>query len=146
MYEYYPITQDQIHHSTSRFSMIAKLSKSILTALGLFSSAALYAEDRFVWVEAESGAEYNPIVVKSDPGASQKIYLGSWKWADYTTRNDGAGKITYSVYIPEAGTYKIWARMRAPANIRPFDISKDNGNLSDNSAWTRWAATPSLTT
>ena len=53
--------------------MIAKLSKSILTALGLLSSAALFADDRYIWVEAESGAEYNPIVVKSDPGASQKF-------------------------------------------------------------------------
>ena len=36
--------------------------------------------------------------------------------------------------------------MRASSGLRPYDISKDNGNLSDNSAWTRWQATPALTT
>ena len=126
--------------------MIAKLSKGILTALGIFSASSVFAADRFVWIEAETGAEYNPIVVKSDPGASQKIYLASWAWPDYTTRNAGAGKISYSVYIPEAGTYKIWARMRSPSGTRPYDISQDNSNLADNAAWTRWSATPALTT
>lgn len=92
-------------------------------------------------MEAESGAELNPIVVKSDLGASQLIYLASWKWADYAKRAVASGMITFDVYAPETGDYKLWARMRLPdSGSRPFDISVGNGDVDDSGQWTTWAA------
>ncbi len=124
------------------WAVINKLSfASFILSFSLTTAAA----ERYLWLEAESGAEFNPIVVKSDPAASQAIYLGSWKWADYSSRRDDSGKIAFEVYIPEAGDYKLWARGRMPGNMRPFDISKDNGNVYDNSTWVQWRTTPALT-
>lgn len=91
-----------------------------------------------LWLEAESGAEYSPIVVKAAPDASQAIHLGSWKWADYSYRNNAAGKISFEVYVSEAGTYRLWGRARLPDGSRPFDISFGNGDVYDDSQWTRW--------
>lgn len=126
--------------------MWAVINKLFLGCLILTFSLGSMAADRYLWLEAESGAEFDPIVVKSDRGASQAIYLGSWKWADYSTRRSDAGKIAFELYIPEAGDYKLWARGRMPGNIRPFDISKNSDNVSDNSTWIRWQNTSPLTT
>lgn len=119
------------------------MKKSALTALAMAAGFSLptYAADQYLWVEAETGAEYNPIVVKSDPAASQAIYLGSWKWADYASRSDDDGRITFDVYIPEAGSYTIWARMRTPWDgILPYDIST-NSTTAGSGTWSSWAPT-----
>src|SRR5690606_28208387 len=111
---------------------------SLLLSLGISVSAS--AADQYIWMEAESGAEFNPIVVKSDLAASQAIYLASWKWADYGNRSAANGMITFDVYAPETGTYKLWARMRLPeSGARPFEISVGNGDTSDSGQWSTWA-------
>jgi hypothetical protein len=80
---------------------------ALTLSLGLASTAN--AADQYVWIEAETGAEFNPIVVKSDLNAGQAIYLGSWKWGDYSNRSASNGVITFDFYAPEAGDYKLWA-------------------------------------
>lgn len=106
--------------------------------LALLSSAVAHSAN--IWLEAETGAEYNPIVVKSDLGASEAIYLGSWKWADYASRSDDDGKISFTVYIQEAGDYTLWARVRAPWDgIRPYDVSFGSGDSAAASDWQSWA-------
>lgn len=117
------------------------MKKSYFTAfivlLGLCTPAL--AANQYVWLEAESGAAYNPIVVKSDWDASQSIYLASWKFADYSHRSASSGLITFEVYIPESGDYQLWGRTRLPSSgSQPFDISAGNGDVYDNSQWTRW--------
>src|SRR5688572_6922219 len=119
------------------FGMKKNLMKALMLSLGLSGSA--HAADQFLWVEAETGAELNPIVVKSDLAASQAIYLGSWKWADYGTRSVSSGMISFDVYIPEAGDYKLWARMRLPwSGATPYDISTGSGDTADASQWKLW--------
>lgn len=76
------------------------------------NSASSYT---YIWMEAESGAEYNPIVVKSDREASQSIYLASWSWSD-------AGVITFVVDVPETNNYRIWGRMKGE-DIQPYYLS-----------------------
>jgi len=110
---------------------------TLLLSLGF--SASVQAADQYIWVEAESGAEYNPIVVKSDLSTGQAIYLGSWKWGDYASRSASNGVITFDFYVPEAGTYKLWARTRLPwSGAKPYDISIGNGSVSDASQWVSW--------
>lgn len=117
--------------------MKKNLVKALLLSLGF--SASAQAADQFIWVEAETGAEMNPIVVKSDLAASQAIYLGSWKWADYGSRSAASGMISFDVYIPEAGDYKLWARMRLPwSGSQPYDVSAGSGDTADSSQWKLW--------
>src|SRR5690606_24126377 len=108
------------------------LLKALMLSLGV--SAYAHAADQLIWMEAESGAEFNPIVVKSDLAASQSIYLASWKWGDYGSRSAANGKISYDIYIPEAGDYKLWARMKLPwSGAQPFDISVGSGEVASSS-------------
>lgn len=119
--------------------MKKNLIAALFLSLGISVSAS--AADQFLWMEAESGAEINPMVVKSDLSASQAIYLGSWKWPDYSSRSADDGMISFDIYIPEAGEYKLWALLRLPyPSIKPFDISVGDGSTSDSSQWKSWAA------
>lgn len=124
--------------------MKAVINRFLLSILLATFSLNAIAANRYLWQEAETGAEFNPIVVKADPLASQAIYLASWQWNDYSYRRDDSGKIAFEIYIAEAGYYKLWGRARTPGGIRPFDISLDNADVTDNSAWTSWLNTPAL--
>src|SRR5690606_35690273 len=118
------------------------MKKSVITTLllSLGISVSAQAADQFIWMEAESGGELNPIVVKSDLAASQAIYLAPWKWPDYSRRSADNGVITFDVYIPEAGDYLLWARVRLPnAAAKPFDVSIGSGDPSHASQWQSWA-------
>jgi len=106
----------------------------------LFGAAAPlgYAFD-YVWLEAESGAEYSPIVVKSAPKASQRIYLAPWKHGDYAMRHADNGIIEFEVEVQEAGDYALWARAQFPLNnVKPYDIALGEANVSEQSKWLPW--------
>jgi len=117
--------------------------KTILHLVVCFSISALALQlqaAEYLWLEAETGGEYDPVVVKSDPSASQDIYLASWSWADYGSRSADDGMIVFSVDITEAGDYTLWGRMKTPwGGIRPYDISIDNvSDFSADSKWLNW--------
>lgn len=110
-----------------------------VTTIMALVHASVHADN--IWIEAESGAEYDPIVVKSDLEASGAIYLGSWEWADYGRRSKESGLITYQVYIEEPGDYTLWARARTPwGGIRAYDVSFGAGDVSSGSDWSAWSA------
>lgn len=116
------------------------MKKALLSLMTLMALIHISAHADNIWIEAESGAEYNPIVVKSDLGASDAIYLGSWKWADYSRRSRESGFITFDVYIEEPGDYSLWARVRTPwGGIRAYDVSFGSGDVSADSEWTSWS-------
>lgn len=86
-----------------------------------FVDASILQSETYIWLEAESGAEYSPIVVKSHPDASQKIALAAWQW-------DNSGHIDFYVDAPTSGSYYLWARLSTPWNyIRPYRVSVNDG-------------------
>jgi aryl-phospho-beta-D-glucosidase BglC (GH1 family) len=110
-------------------------------ALALLTPPAAAAGDAeaVLWIEAESGAEYSPIVVKADPDASQAIYLASWeRGADYSARAPERGLVVYEIEVAEGGYYHLWARLRRPAEGPSFDLSVDGGALDDERRWIPW--------
>lgn len=114
------------------------LSVTLLAATFMANPALAY---KYIWEEAESGAEYNPIVVKSGRNLGQAIYLAPWRSSDYSNRSVDDGLITFDLYVPETGTYKLWARTKFPGTgVSPYYISMDGtGDVYDNSQWANWA-------
>ena len=119
--------------------MKIKLIKSII-APSLFCISTTALSQTNTWIEAETGAEYGPIVVKSDPEASQKIYLAPWRWGDYSQRSADNGVISFNVDIPEPGNYTLWGRFKLPwSGISPYDIALGDAPIADDSQWQPWA-------
>lgn len=65
--------------------------------------------------EAESGAVYKPMFVKSDVSASEQIYVSSFNDYLYSVSNPPAdGNLVYSFNITDPGTYYFWIRAMTP--------------------------------
>jgi hypothetical protein len=114
-----------------------KTALSLLTA-ALFTQAASAAD---IWIEAESGAEYNPMVVKADKGASDAIFLGPWKDTDYNTATGDDARILFDFYAPTTGTYKLWARVKhtqSVTGVNPYWINFDAASWPAASEFKRW--------
>ena len=90
--------------------------------------------DHYISLEAEDGAEYNPMIVKSDQSASQQIYIASYKndTINYTPQ-DNYGSIVFDFIIPEPGEYKLWTRV-----ITPNTDSDSYSIKMDNDDWETW--------
>lgn len=117
-----------------------KISAAVALFLVMVSWPAL-AANQYLWIEANSGAEYSPIVVKSDLKASNKIYLAPWKHGNYGQRSLANGLISFEVFIPEAGEYHLWGRVRLPSSgTQPYDIGVGQPDPHNNNQWTRWRA------
>jgi hypothetical protein len=77
-------------------------------------------ETILIYVEAESGTLTLPMSIKYDVSASNSSYISS------DTKNTGSASYTFSV--ANAGTYYLWARVKAPfSNADSFFVSIDNG-------------------
>ena len=115
---------------------------SVFLCLLFVSSPALAMN---IWMEAENGAEYDPIVVGSDASASDDTFLVSKYESDYTTRSRDDGVIIFAIGVPEAGEYSLWGRIRVPeSGAQPYDISIGSADVdtlpySDDDMWTTWA-------
>jgi hypothetical protein len=82
----------------------------------LVAGAALHAASNKVVLEAESALSIVPSMVKgTDAGASKGAYLGIPLARPHAT-TEGApkdqGRATYKVKIPNAGTWRFWARTK----------------------------------
>jgi hypothetical protein len=91
-----------------------------------------------VWIEAESGAEYSPLIARADPDASQRIYISSFQETTAPPRSLDNGLLTFSIELPSQGRWRLWARTRSSeAELSPFDISIDgSGAVDDAAQWT----------
>ena len=93
-----------------------------------------------ILLEAEDGDLYSPMRSVTDSNASSGEYI----WV--SSGNGGYAK--YSFYIPEAGTYYIWGRVKGTtAGYNSFYFSVDNGNhvtwnfpVSSNWSWDQAAS------
>jgi K319L-like, PKD domain len=83
-------------------------------------------------VEAESGSLTAPMVVQSSGTASGGQYVvvpeGSGNNYNDATKG-GPGQISHALNIPEAGTYALWARTRAPNGTSDSFYVTSGGNL-----------------
>jgi hypothetical protein len=94
----------------------------------------------YIWVEAEDGAEYSPMIVKSDQAASQEIYLASWDIKTSLTVPPTDGNIVYTFNISKEGMYRLWARL-----ITPDTASNSYWIKIDSSSWKIWEDIGSFT-
>jgi len=94
----------------------------------------VYAENDHIWIEAEAGGEYNPMIVKSDQAASGQIYLASWDSGRTSLGSAPSdGNIVYSFDVVYAGTYRLWARV-----ITPDSNSNSYWVKMDSAPWVPW--------
>lgn len=119
-----------------------KFSRSmVLFALGaVLGTNPAYAA-KYLYIEAETGTSFSPVVVKAGKDASKVVYVAPWKFADYTSRSNDDGRINFDVYVPEAGTYKLWARSKvSKVGESPYYVGVAESGETDNLQWTSWAA------
>lgn len=90
-------------------------------------------DDSFtLFIEAEDGAEYNPIIVKSDTSASQEIYLASWQNVDYWQPPQN-GRVDYTFTVDKTTSVKFMAR------VITIDHSSNSFWIKiDNNSWGAW--------
>ncbi|MBN2103798.1 cellulase family glycosylhydrolase [bacterium] len=93
------------------------LSSILVLIMLLANHSMLYSQSHSVWMEAENGAEYDPMIVKSDTSASQQIYLASWKPDEAIFHPPADGHIIFTFEIEEAGFYRLWARAMTPDTL-----------------------------
>lgn len=83
--------------------------------LAVLLSVPAFANEQYLWLEAENGVEQNPIVKRTDANASDGAYLSSWLLSN-------EGQVTYTIKVPVEGEYKLWGRLRMPSHVAPFDV------------------------
>ncbi len=106
------------------------IQRFVLSVFLIGISSMCFAQEN-IWLEAETGAEYDPIIVKSDSSASQEIFLASKDWSH-------TGRIDFNVTIETAGVYHLWARLKMPwEGMIPYRISVDGGTQVEWAADTR---------
>ena len=67
-----------------------------------------------IWIEAESGDVGAPYVSGGNAEASGNEYI----YAPYLPVNNRVGLATYQIYIPKAGSYRLWLRGYAPDGLQ----------------------------
>jgi PKD repeat protein len=99
-----------------------------------------------ITIEAESGGLTAPMAVRSDSQASGGQYVevpqGMGNNSNDATRG-GPGQVSFSINIPQAGTYALWARvLAADSNNDSFYVTSSGSlllewDIPDSSSW-RW--------
>jgi hypothetical protein len=104
-----------------------------ITSSNASGRSITYVEGDRIWMEAEAGAEHNPMIVKSDQSASGQIYLASWSSDTSLDSAPSDGNIIYNFSTPQGGSYRLWIRVKTP------DTSSNSYWLKMNSgSWTVW--------
>lgn len=67
-----------------------------------------------IWIEAEAGDIGAPYVSGGSAEASGNEYI----YAPYLPANNRVGLATYQIYIPKAGSYRLWLRGYAPDGLQ----------------------------
>lgn len=113
----------------------------ILISMQCLLLSTLAMADIKIWIEAETGGEYFPVIVGSDLSASDDTFLVSIFSANYSTRSNDDGRVVFEVNVPKSAEYTLWGRVRVPhSGARPYDISMGSGSASDHGQWKRWDA------
>jgi endoglucanase len=90
-------------------------------------------DKNYIWLEAEEGAKYRPMIVKSDQSASGQIYIASYKTEPSIKNPPQDGHISFPFTINKGGTYRCWARV-----IAPHSDSNSYWIKMDDDPWQVW--------
>jgi hypothetical protein len=97
-----------------------------------------------IWIEAENGRIYAPMVVSDDPAASSGAYIQAPNGSGFpSTPSKNYGYAEYTFDVPTAENYTIWGRVLAmTTEDDSFFVAVDGGNpvlwdtqLSDTWVW-----------
>jgi hypothetical protein len=116
-----------------------------VAALGLASyrmisaarAQAAAARPVLVWREAEGGIVAAPMEVRSDPKASGHYYVEVAAGNESQSIAPASGHVDIRFSLPQAGTYKVWARV-----ITPTDTDDSLWVKMDGSTWFNWNQIP----
>ena len=108
-----------------------------LFALLIFAFPAYGATT--ITLEAESGSLTAPMVIQSGPTSSGGQFVEVPEGAGNNfndATNGGPGQVSYSINIPQSGTYALWARTIAPnGNSDSFYVTRNGTPIIE---WLIW--------
>ena len=86
-----------------------------------------------ITLEAESGSLTAPMVIQSGPTSSggQFVEVPQGAGNNYNdATNGGPGEVSFSINIPQSGTYALWARTIAPnGHSDSFYVTRNNNSI-----------------
>ncbi|HEQ71677.1 MAG TPA: hypothetical protein ENN69_04235 [Spirochaetia bacterium] len=99
----------------------------------------------YFWIEAEAGAVYKSMIVKSDQAASNQIFITSYRSKPALDVPPPDGYIDFTIDIRERALYRVWARVQAPREDAnsfwmklddgPWFVWEHIGRLADSWCW-----------